>query len=226
MSTVSLRPILRSTPSSALKSRPSALPSFTLTKTQHRTATEIRRPNRRYTFEQIVILSDGSSYKQLTTSPQGVFRSNKDVRNSILWNPTSESLANVEEDEAGRLKKFREKFGTGFDAARAKAEEAGDHAAVKGMTEFWEDGGLMQEGDVEVWDNAIDAKKQVTDEEAPAKAAEQQQPEESLFGLISGSYVAPTLTNYGRRAKRKGSHNPDLAPSEGGKGHGGKGKKK
>ncbi|KAF3910135.1 hypothetical protein AA313_de0207300 [Arthrobotrys entomopaga] len=210
MSTISLRPILRSTTAttSTLKLRPqSSLPSFTLTKPQYRTATEIRRPDRRYSFEQIIILSDGSSYKQRTTSPQGVFRSNKDVRNSILWNPTSESLANVEEDEAGRLRKFREKFGTGFDAAKAKAEEAGDLAAVKGMEDHWEDGGLMQEGDIKVWDDAIEAKK--------AQEAKEPVEDDNLFGLISGSYVAPRLTDYGRRAKRKGALPADLAPSEG-----------
>ncbi|KAF3903756.1 hypothetical protein ABW20_dc0101039 [Dactylellina cionopaga] len=215
MSTVSLRPILRSSPSLKPHSLRS-LPSFTLTIPQHRTATEIRRPNRRYTFEQIIILSDGSSYKQLTTSPQGVFRSNKDIRNSILWNPTSESLANVEEDEAGRLKKFREKFGTGFDASRAKAEEAGDTEAVKHMTKTWADGGLMREDDIKIWDAAIEAKKD------PQKEPEQAPVDDNLFGLISGSYAAPELTDYGRRAKRakkmKAAHKTDVTPSEGGGG--------
>ena len=33
----------------------------------------------------------------------------------MLWNPSSQKLANVEEDEAGRLKRFRKRFGRGFD---------------------------------------------------------------------------------------------------------------
>ncbi|KAK6503535.1 hypothetical protein TWF481_008549 [Arthrobotrys musiformis] len=214
MSTASLRPILRSTASSSLKPR-SITPSFTLTKPQHRTATEIRRPDRRYQFEQIVILSDGSSYKQFTSSPQGVFRSNKDVRNHILWNPTSESLANVEEDEAGRLRKFREKFGTGFDAARAVAEEAGDADAVKHMDKYWADGGMMEEGDIEVWNNEIERKKAEA-EKAPS-TQEQAAPEENLFGLISGTYAAPKLTDFGRRARRARKNVGNVTPSEGGR---------
>ncbi|KAK6536998.1 hypothetical protein TWF281_001202 [Arthrobotrys megalospora] len=212
MSTASLRPILRSTTSS-LKSR--SIPSFSLTKPQHRTATEIRRPDRRYQFEQIVILSDGSSYKQLTSSPQGVFRSNKDVRNHILWNPTSESLASVEEDEAGRLRKFREKFGTGFDAARAVAEEAGDSDAVKHMDKYWADGGMMEEGDMEVWKNEIERKK--VEAEAPQQPAEEKAPQDNLFGLISGTYAAPKLTDFGRRARRAKKNVGNVAESEGGR---------
>jgi predicted secreted protein len=63
-----------------------------------------------------VILSDGSSYKQLTTSPRGVIRSVKDIRNNPLWNPSMRELADIEEDEAGRLKRFRERFGMGFES--------------------------------------------------------------------------------------------------------------
>jgi predicted secreted protein len=33
-----------------------------------------------------------------------------------MWNPSSQKLMNVEEDDAGRLRKFRERFGRGFDA--------------------------------------------------------------------------------------------------------------
>jgi len=53
-----------------------------------------------------------------TTSPQPVYRSTRDTRNSPLWNPSSKELLNVEEDEAGRLAGFRARFGTGFDAQR------------------------------------------------------------------------------------------------------------
>lgn len=45
-----------------------------------------------------------------------IYRSNKDTKNNPLWNPSSQKLANVEEDEAGRLKRFRGRFGRGWDA--------------------------------------------------------------------------------------------------------------
>lgn len=84
--------------------------------TQVRHATLIRRPRRPYTFTQLITLSDGSTYLHRTTSPAPIYRSNKDTKNNPLWNPSSQKLANVEEDEAGRLKRFRGRFGRGWDA--------------------------------------------------------------------------------------------------------------
>lgn len=75
----------------------------------------IARPKRPSLLPQLVILSDGSSFTQLTTSPRGIYRTQKDSRNHPLWNPALDRLKNVEEDEAGRLKAFRDKFGTDFD---------------------------------------------------------------------------------------------------------------
>ena len=90
---------------------------------QVRHASLLRRPKRPYTFTQLVTLSDGSTFTQRTTSPAPVIRSAKDVRNSPMWNPSSQKLRNVEQDEAGRLAKFRERFGRGWDVeAAAKAE--------------------------------------------------------------------------------------------------------
>src|ERR1700749_3696439 len=71
---------------------------------QTRNATLIRRPKRPYTFTQLVTLTDGSAYLQRTTSPLPVYRSNKDIRNAPLWNPSDEKLMNVEDDEAGKLR--------------------------------------------------------------------------------------------------------------------------
>ncbi|EOD51259.1 putative 50s ribosomal protein [Neofusicoccum parvum UCRNP2] len=87
-----------------------------LPKTQCRHATLLRRPKRPYTFTQLITLSDGSTYLQRTTSPAPVYRSTKDIRNHPLWNPSSQKLMNVEEDEAGRLRAFRAKFGRGWDS--------------------------------------------------------------------------------------------------------------
>lgn len=72
-------------------------------------------------------LSDGSTYTQRTTSPQSLYKTTKDTRNSLLWNPSSQKLLNVEEDEAGRLKRFRGRFGRGWDSEVLDAgEEARD----------------------------------------------------------------------------------------------------
>ena len=83
---------------------------------QVRHATLLRRPKRPYTFTQLVTLSDGSSFTLRTTNPQAVYKSTKDTRNTPLWNPSSQKLLNVEEDEAGKLAAFRAKFGRGWDA--------------------------------------------------------------------------------------------------------------
>ncbi len=88
-----------------------------------RNASLLRRPKRPYTFTQLVQLSDGSTFTHRTTSPQPVYKSNKDTRNAPLWNPSSAKLLNLEADDAGRLRAFREKFGRGWDAERMDAED-------------------------------------------------------------------------------------------------------
>jgi hypothetical protein len=101
--------------STPLRPTSSACPSCRLT-TQIRHASLLRRPKRPYTFTQMITLSDGSTYLHRTTSPTPIYRSTKDTKNNPLWNPSSQKLANVEEDEAGRLKRFRGRFGRGWDA--------------------------------------------------------------------------------------------------------------
>lgn len=91
--------------------------------TQIRHATLIRRPKRPYQFTQLVTLSDGSTFLHRTTSPAPVYRSTKDARNSPLWNPSSQKLLSVEEDEAGRLAAFRSRFGRGWDAEGTVGKE-------------------------------------------------------------------------------------------------------
>ncbi|CAN9305476.1 unnamed protein product [Alternaria alternata] len=97
--------------------------------TQVRHATLLRRPKRPYTFTQLITLSDGSSFTLRTTNPQPVYKSAKDIRNSPLWNPSSQKLLNVEEDEAGRLASFRTKFGRAWDAETdaEKGKQTEDH---------------------------------------------------------------------------------------------------
>jgi hypothetical protein len=55
-----------------------------------------------------------------------------------MWQPSMESLKNVEEDEAGRLRAFREKFGRGWDAD-ATGSEDGDSVASQDGAEGGED---------------------------------------------------------------------------------------
>ncbi|KAL8766126.1 MAG: hypothetical protein Q9209_007024 [Squamulea sp. 1 TL-2023] len=95
---------------------------------QLRHATLLRRPKRPYTFTQLVTLSDGSTFTHRTTSPAPVYKSTKDTRNTALWNPSSQKLLNVEADEAGRLRAFRERFGRGWDAEAMtrRDEETGE----------------------------------------------------------------------------------------------------
>lgn len=88
---------------------------------QCRHATLLRRPHRPYTFTQLITLSDGSTFTHRTTSPLAVYRSTRDTRNAPMWNPSSEKLLNVEEDEAGRLAAFRNRFGRGWDSATSGA---------------------------------------------------------------------------------------------------------
>ncbi|KAL3476394.1 hypothetical protein BJX99DRAFT_143178 [Aspergillus californicus] len=93
--------------------------------TQCRHATLLRRPKRPYTFTQLITLSDGSTFTHRTTSPLPVYRTTKDTRNSLLWNPSSSKLLNLEEDEAGRLAAFRARFGRGWDANTPTQESEG-----------------------------------------------------------------------------------------------------
>lgn len=67
-------------------------------------------------------MTDGSCFTQLTTSPRGVYRTTKDSHNHPLWNPAIGQMKLVEEDEAGKLKAFREKFGQQFEMAEEFGE--------------------------------------------------------------------------------------------------------
>lgn len=70
-----------------------------------------------------------------------------------MWNPSSQKLADVEQDEAGRLKAFRRRFGRGWDAeapGRADQDEGdgdgdGDGRAdgKEGDGDRYGDDGLM-----------------------------------------------------------------------------------
>ncbi|KAF3393053.1 hypothetical protein EIK77_002120 [Talaromyces pinophilus] len=147
--------------------------------TQCRHASLLRRPKRPYTFTQLIALSDGSTFLHRTTSPTPVYRSTRDTRNSLLWNPTSKKLLTVEDDEAGRLAAFRAKFGRSFDAAGTAAEEAA--AAVAGSA-----GPPKAMGQNIDMKQAQDAAMDAAAEKALAQEeADLQEEEDSLLDLIS-----------------------------------------
>ncbi|TQB67799.1 hypothetical protein MPDQ_004716 [Monascus purpureus] len=106
-------------------------PATTFICSQCRHATLLRRPKRPYTFTQLITLSDGSTFTHRTTSPAPVYRSTRDTRNSLLWNPSSNKLMNIEEDEAGRLAAFRAKFGRSWDANTTASEAAATSSDAK-----------------------------------------------------------------------------------------------
>lgn len=115
---------------SALRALRASLSPYICPTAQVRHATLLRRPKRPYTFTQLITLSDGSAFTLRTTNPTPVYKSTKDTRNTPLWNPSSQKLMNVEEDEAGKLAAFRSKFGRGWDAdtgASGKDQEGEDH---------------------------------------------------------------------------------------------------
>jgi hypothetical protein len=114
-------------------------------------------------FTQLVTLSDGSTYTQRTTSPLPIYRSSKDTRNHYLWQPSVDSLRNIEKDEAGRLKAFRSRFGRGWDLEGLE-EKTGTEAVKPG-----EDGAAK-----------------LAEKGPEAKVVEEEEGEASLMDLISG----------------------------------------
>ncbi|KUI63867.1 54S ribosomal protein L36, mitochondrial [Cytospora mali] len=122
---------LLSTTTRPAMTRPSRTPAAAAPSTQQvRHATEIVRPKRPYTFTQVVQLSDGSTYTTRSTSPLPVYRSTKDTRNHLTWQPSESSLKNVELDEAGKLASFRGRFGTQYDLGEDPVEEEGAGAGA------------------------------------------------------------------------------------------------
>ncbi|KAI1767928.1 hypothetical protein GGR53DRAFT_462928 [Hypoxylon sp. FL1150] len=119
------RPTAIPTSSICTPTTPLAKPSHTpLSHTPSRPATIIRRPRRPYTFTQLVVQTDGSTYTMRTTSPVALYKSTKDTRNHVLWQPSDQTLRNVEVDEAGKLAAFRERFGRGWDAEKTTVEDS------------------------------------------------------------------------------------------------------
>lgn len=86
-------------------------------------------------FPQTVLLSDGSSIQLTTTSPRSSVRLTRDPTNHPLWNPSMEKGAgSSDEDESGRLGRFRRRFG-GAEDVEAKSEDGASKVTSAKKTE-------------------------------------------------------------------------------------------
>lgn len=136
-----------------------------------------------------------------TTSPVPVYRSTRDTRNSPLWNPSSKELANVEDDEAGRLAGFRARFGIGFDAQKEDLDDVAVAAASEASSgQAVEEGGAPkpQPESLEVesankMEKAQKSKKQRDLEEEVHYEFEED--DANLLDLISSYGQAPAAQN-------------------------------
>ncbi|KAJ5138414.1 uncharacterized protein N7515_003262 [Penicillium bovifimosum] len=169
---MSMHTTLRRTAATLTTSTTTILPTRTTQSTtficsQCRHATLLRRPKRPYTFTQLITLSDGSAFTHRTTSPAPIYRSTRDTRNSLLWNPSSSKLMNVEDDEAGRLAAFRARFGRSFDAntpvVEAEAAAKDPAAALKAEA----DAKAQAKAEQEEEDNLLDLISAFGQNEAP-----------------------------------------------------------
>lgn len=166
---------------------------------QVRHATEVARPKRPYTFTQVVQLSDGSTYTTRSTSPLPVYRSTKDTRNHLTWQPSESSLKNVEVDEAGKLASFRGRFGVQYDLgedpapAPAAAAGAGSGSGSSGSSSAGvaakkaaKAGVKDEKAEAEA---AAEAERKEAEAEEKRKAEEEKKNAVDSFAELMASYV-------------------------------------
>lgn len=72
-------------------------------------------------FRQRVILSDGSTFTHMTTSPRSILRLTRDLANNPFWSPSSTDVS-FGDEEAGRMGRFKRRFG-GEDDDRISFEQ-------------------------------------------------------------------------------------------------------
>lgn len=83
-------------------------------------------------FGQTVILSDGSTLQMFTTSPRGTMRLTRDPTNHPLWNPKVDRRGVGDEDDSGRLARFRRRFGGAEPSEESEKQVARKPAATQG----------------------------------------------------------------------------------------------
>lgn len=81
-------------------------------------------------FTQTIVLSDGSTYSKITTSPRPSIRLTKDIRNAQLYNPDAGKSLNQEEN--GRLAQFKGRF-AGFETQSSSSSSSTGSEGVDDM---------------------------------------------------------------------------------------------
>ena len=116
-----------------------------------------------------------------------MYRTTRDTRNSPLWNPSSNKLQNLEDDEAGRLAAFRARFGRSWDATTVGATPTSTSAPVSGVAETPDAVAATTTTAEEVM--ALKKEKEEGEKAklaaAAAAAAQEQEEEDNLLDLIS-----------------------------------------
>jgi hypothetical protein len=124
-----------------------------------------------------------------TCSPLAMYKSTKDPRNHLLWQPNEKSLQNLEVDEAGKLAAFRSRFGHGWDAEVA-ADEGEEAVAAADAPAKTADAGAAAEKDKKT--------------DAPPAASKSAGSHDALADLIAGYAVGmPELPEQEHRKKKK-----------------------
>lgn len=74
-----------------------------------------------------------------------------------MWQPSLDSLRNVEQDEAGRLKAFRNKFGRGWDAEAVTEDEQEGGDEGESLMDLISGGGakVLREGREKMEDSEV-----------------------------------------------------------------------
>lgn len=127
-----------SSSSSTPSSSPSPVRNFSTSAFPHASKpTHLPRPAP--LFPQSVLLSDGSLIQLTTTSPRSSVRLTRDPANHPLWNPSMDRSGGGDDDESGRLGRFRKRFGGAEDVSA----QPGDGKATKSVSSM--EGGFSSE---------------------------------------------------------------------------------
>ncbi|CAO1626962.1 unnamed protein product [Sympodiomycopsis kandeliae] len=84
-------------------------------------------------FPNTAILADGSSIRLTTTLPRGLTQLTRDPTNHPLWNPLADKKSSGGDDEAGRMGRFRKRFGGIEDGGPAESPR-GRNARISART--------------------------------------------------------------------------------------------
>ncbi|KAL2152355.1 hypothetical protein VTH82DRAFT_5539 [Thermothelomyces myriococcoides] len=141
-----------------------------------------------------------------TTSPLALYKSAKDSRNHILWQPSEKSLRNVEVDEAGKLAAFRERYGTSWDLEAPPSSAPAAANASSSSSSAPSSSSPKEAGKPPAGKDKGDGKKAEVKEAEPAPASTQQaapaeDPFDSLVDLISAYATEDKNTKGGLSAK-------------------------